>query len=130
MMREMPRPLFPQRRDDGTFSVGIKYRVPADDPGVIDSIREALAQWLQKKTDVHHVDMQTEFSEVPYIEVDESGDVLVVLNGLRTSYIWKGLMAEVFREMESINRAELAGVLDLVTGRPHPASISWNTASR
>lgn len=103
--------------------MGIKYRVPADDPGVIDSIRETLAQWLQKETDVYHIDMRTEFSDDPYVKVDESGDVAIVLNGLRTSYIWRGLMVEVVREMESIEGAKFAGFWDRVTGRPHAASV-------
>ena len=122
-MHEMPRPLFPQRRDDGTFSVAIRYRVPAGDPEVVDSLRSALARWLAEKTDVHHVDLKTEFAVVPHVDVEESGDVLVVFDGLPTSFLWKGLMVEASRELELIDGADFAGFWDLVTGRPHPASV-------
>ncbi|MEY9933965.1 hypothetical protein ABH926_008628 [Catenulispora sp. GP43] len=123
MMEEKPRPLFPQRRDDGTFSVAIRYRVPAGDPAIADAIRSALGLWLRKKLDVHHVDMDAEFADLPHTEVEESGDVLVVFDGLPNSFLWKGLMVEVAREMEPIDGATYAGFWDLVAGRPHPASV-------
>ena len=122
-MHETSPPLFPQRRDDGTFSVAIRYQVPAAETGVPDAIRGALGRWLAKKVDVHHVDLEKEFAVPPHVDVKESGDVLVVFDGLRTSFLWKGLMVEVAREMEPIEGAVFVGFWDLVTGRPHPGSV-------
>lgn len=120
-MQQTPPPLFPHRREDGTFSVAIRYRLPA--AGIAVAIRSALDAWLTKKVDVHRVDMEKEFASLPHVDIEDSGDVLIVFDGLRTSVLWKGLMVEVAREMEPIEGAEFAGFWDLVTGRPHPGSV-------
>ena len=117
---------FPQRRDDGTFSVAARYRVTADAAGVAESVRAMLDHWLRKKTDVDRVDLRSEFATLPHVETVDSpdtGDIIVVFDGLATSVLWKGLMVEMVREAEAIEGLAFAGFWDLVNGRPHPASI-------
>jgi hypothetical protein len=114
--------VFPSRREDGTFSVAIRYSVSTDE--AVSAVRCRITGWIERKSERDDLDIATELAQPPSVEVIDAQTIQVVFDGRPTSILWKGLMIEVAQELSTIDGLERLGFWDLVTGLPHPASIN------
>ncbi|MFI9386342.1 hypothetical protein [Kutzneria sp. NPDC052558] len=116
----MTETLFPQRRNDGTFTVAVRYAVP--DVASLPAMREALDGWLQQKTGGHDRTLLSEFATRPHLDSVDAGTVQVVLDCLASAALWKGFMIEITKTLDDSPGVTRLGFWDLVSGQPHPAS--------
>lgn len=117
----MAERLFPQTRDDGSFSVAARLRL--NGVGAHDLVSRQVAEWITRQADSEHVDLLTELSSLPRIEQIDPTTVDVIFEGRPGFPLWKGLLVDLTRELTSEGSATLIGFWDLVAGHPHPASI-------
>lgn len=113
--------IFPRRRDDGSFSVAIRYAILRDE--AVTTARDHVEAWVRMKEGIDLPALREEFTQVPHVELLDGSTLDVVFECSSSATLWKGLMIELAGELRTINGIRRSGFWDLVTGRPHPASL-------
>jgi hypothetical protein len=118
------RGLFPARRPDGTCSVAIRLRLPAQRHE--ERLRTYVAGWLREKTE-QGIDVLADLVAAPVVIVRRPDTVDLVCDGAPGAYLWKDWLVDLAYRLPQAEKNSFEGFYDLVADRACPR---WDDRSR
>lgn len=104
---------FPEEREDGSLSVGVRFLVEPDVANVLEELlRQKVAEWATLG-----ISVETELSRLPEFEQLEPGMIQVRFDAPSYRTHWKDLMVDFTVAAE--RAAEAEGLFDIVADRLH-----------
>jgi hypothetical protein len=109
---------FPERRQDGTFTV--LARLSVERPDAVRGVTERLRRIIEERTRGDTTLLLRDFSSLPRVESLSATTVDVTFDGLANSALWKDWVVALIRGLEDLPGVRFLAFRDLVSGREHP----------
>jgi hypothetical protein len=122
------RPLFPAKRDDGSFAVAARFSLIGTTS--VKTVEDRVTDWVRRKTVDDHVDLSNDLAVSPQVAVIGPDTLYVVFEGKPGSKLWKDWMVAVTQDLMALSDLTFEGFYDLVTNSPHPASFNLREKDR
>ena len=107
---------FPARRDDGTFSVAMRFR--AQSTLGTENVQKRIEEWIALTSELWHRSFGDEFSAVPRAESRPEGIVEVTFEGRSGSSFWRDWFVYLCQDLErSFDGLVHVSIQDLVSAR-------------